>query len=96
MHTKEEYLKILQTYFLIHAKDYGIERIGLFGSVARDEQTSCSDVDIAYVGKADILIRSRIKQELEKLFKCRVDLVRLRPQLPSYFQESIIKDLIYV
>ncbi|WP_102407608.1 nucleotidyltransferase family protein [Parabacteroides bouchesdurhonensis] len=97
MKTKVECLELLHNYFQNVAKHYGIVRMGLFGSVVRNEQTESSDIDIVYEGKPDILLRSRMKQELEALLGCKVDIVRLRKQLSgSAFEKSISKDLIYV
>lgn len=97
MKTKKEYIELLRSYFLNNARYYGVVRMALFGSIVRDEQTENSDVDVAYEGEANLLLRSRMKQELELLFGCRVDLVRLREQLSgSTFGKSISKDLIYV
>ena len=60
----------------------------------RNEQTEESDVDIAYEGEANLLLRSRMKQELESLFGCRVDIIRLRKQLvDSVFGQNIENDL---
>ena len=81
MRSKEEYMELLRSYFLNKAKAYGVVKMALFGSVVRGEQTETSDVDVAYEGKADILLRCRMKQELEDLFGCRVDIIRLREQL---------------
>ncbi|WP_455639400.1 nucleotidyltransferase family protein [Parabacteroides sp.] len=97
MKTKKEYLELLRCYFLNNAKGYGVVRMALFGSVVRNEQTENSDVDVAYEGDANILLRSRMKQELEVLFGCKVDLIRLRKQLSgSAFEKNISKDLVYV
>lgn len=71
MRSKEEYMELLRSYFLNKAKAYGVVKMALFGSVVRGEQTETSDVDVAYEGKADILLRCRMKQELEDLFDCR-------------------------
>ena len=91
----EKYL--LRSYFHNKAESYGIVRMALFGSVARNEQTGQSDIDIAYEGEANLLLRSRMKQELEELFGCRVDLIRLRKQLAdTAFLRNISKDLLYV
>jgi predicted nucleotidyltransferase len=71
--------------------------MALFGSVARNEQGEQSDIDVAYEGEANILLRSRMKRELEAVFGCQVDIVRLRTSLHNTtFEESIKKDLIYV
>ena len=76
---------------------YGIRKIGLFGSVARGEHKDGSDVDVIYEGEPNILLRSRMKRELENLFGCSVDLVRFRKQLENtLFGESINEDLILV
>ena len=76
---------------------YGIRKIGLFGSVARGEHKEGSDVDVVYEGEPNILLRSRMKRELEFLFGCNVDLVRFRKQLENtLFGESINEDLILV
>lgn len=97
MRSKEEYIELLRSYFLSKAKAYGVVRMALFGSVVRNEQTDSSDIDIAYEGKADILLRCRMKQELEALLGCKVDIIRLREQLiGTVFLHNISKDLLYV
>ena len=46
---------------------YGIEKIGLFGSYARDEATEKSDIDIVIEIKPKSLVkRMELKRELEK------------------------------
>lgn len=97
MKLQKEYIELLRGYFLNNAKNYGIIRMALFGSVVRSEQTDESDVDVAYEGEPNLLLRSRMKQELELLFGCKVDIIRLRKQLTgSVFEKNISKDLIYV
>lgn len=97
MKTKKEYLELLHSYFLNKAKGYGVVRMALFGSVVRNEQTEKSDVDVAYEGEPNLLLRSRMKQELESLFGCKVDIIRLRKQLSgSEFGKNISNDLVYV
>jgi predicted nucleotidyltransferase len=97
MKSKAECLNLLSHYYHNTAIRYGISRMALFGSVARNEQQDDSDVDIVYEGEANMLLRSRMKRELEEIFKCSVDLVRLRKSLSnSSFEKSINGDLIYV
>ena len=97
MRSEEEYMELLRDYFQNKAKAYGVVRMALFGSVARNEQIDSSDIDVAYEGKADILLRCRMKQELETLFGCKVDIIRLRKQLvDTAFLQNISKDLLYV
>ena len=52
MKTTVDYLRDLQQFKQQYAAEYGIERIGIFGSVARGEQTENSDIDIYYEGKS--------------------------------------------
>ena len=44
-----------------------------------------------------LTLRCRMKQELEDLFGCRVDIIRLREQLSgTAFLQNISKELLYV
>ena len=97
MKTTSEYLQLLKQFKDSKAMLYGIRKIGLFGSVARGEHKEGSDVDVVYEGEPNILLRSRMKRELESLFECSVDLVRFRKQFENtLFGESIHEDLILV
>lgn len=81
-----------------HASSYGLKRMGIFGSVARDEQTENSDIDICYEGEAPTLFTLvRIKYELEVLLGRRpVDLVRVRERMDEVLKQTIQKEAIYV
>ena len=48
MKSTTEILELLRTYKAHSAAKYGVKRLGIFGSVARGEQTEHSDVDICY------------------------------------------------
>ena len=52
MKQRTEILQLLSNYKPVAKKKYGLTRIGIFGSVARGEQTEQSDVDVCYEGKA--------------------------------------------
>ena len=97
MKTTKEILALLQSHKSYFLEKYKLERIGVFGSVARNEQTEDSDVDICYEGKApSLLTLDRMQTELEKLLKCSVDLVRIREQMDIRFKNHILNDVIYV
>lgn len=97
MRTTTEYLNLLRQFKLTRATAYGIKSLGLFGSAARGELHEGSDVDVVYEGEPNILLRSRMKTELEALFGCRVDVVRYRKQFNGTpFGDSINRDLILV
>ena len=46
MKSTTEYMNILRDYMAKNASKYSITRMGIFGSVARGEQTEDSDVDV--------------------------------------------------
>lgn len=60
---------------------YGVTRIGIFGSMARGEATSASDIDIVVHMIPDLLQRVRLKAELESLLGKSVDVIRYRPSM---------------
>jgi len=72
---------------------YKVTKIGIFGSVARNEATEESDIDIVVEMEPNILKRVGLKQELEKLFNREVDVIRYRqgmnPHLKSEIDEAI-------
>lgn len=91
-------MKFTREYIeLLRSSQYGILRMGIFGSVARGEQQEGSDVDILFEGKANLLLHVRLKNELEELLGCRVDLIRMRKQLDgTLLKQAIMNDIIFV
>ena len=98
MKTTEEYLNILRGSKSYLMQAYHITQLGIFGSVARHEQTETSDIDVYFeAAPMGLFTLARLKSELENLLNCNVDLLRMRKQLTgTYLQKSIMKDLIYV
>ena len=78
------------------ASKYGVNEIGLFGSITRDDFSAESDVDIVVDFDRAIGIEFiDLANELEAILRRKVDLVSKKGIKPQYFQE-IQKDLIYV
>ena len=78
--------------------EYGLLKIGLFGSYARDEQREDSDIDIAIEiakDKKNIHTFLKIKREMENLFGKNVDL-GIESALKPIAKEYISKEIIYV
>ena len=97
MKSTTEYIALRRGYMQRNAGNYGITRMGIFGSVARNEQTENSDVDIYVEGELrGFFVLSGIKCELEELLGCKVDIVRLRKQMDSFLRDRILKEGIYV
>lgn len=74
---------------------FGVARLALFGSRARDEarQDSAADVLVAFDGPADSQRYFGLQFYLEDLLGCRVDLVTehaLRPQFRPFVEREAI------
>ena len=94
--TRQDYIAALRQYKEAHADQYGIQRIGIFGSVARGEQTADSDVDVCVqLAHPDLYYLVHIKDDLENLFNTTVDVVRLRDRMDSLLRQNIERDGIY-
>ncbi|MDR0332812.1 MAG: nucleotidyltransferase domain-containing protein [Dysgonamonadaceae bacterium] len=96
MQTNADYLHKLKQFKQLYSTEYGIDRIGIFGSVARGEQTENSDIDIYYEGKS-LGLKSLVElpMELEKFFGVPVDVVRKHRNLRPSFLERIMQEIIY-
>jgi predicted nucleotidyltransferase len=97
MKTKDEYLYKLSKFKQQYSLEYGIECIGIFGSVARGEQTENSDIDTYYEGKS-LGLKSLVEFPLllEKFLGVSVDVVRKHNNLRPSFVKRIMRDVIYV
>lgn len=84
MKSRTEILHLLSQYKPTAVGKYGVTRIGIFGSAARGERHEGSDVDVVYEGEPNLLLRSRMKVELEALFGCRVDVGAIVNSLPAH------------
>lgn len=94
---REQVLSILKVYYLCNRKSLGIEKLGLFGSFARDEAGPDSDVDIIItLAKPDLFLYSIIAGQLEKVLKRHIDLISSKSHLPESFKKNIEKEVIYV
>jgi len=74
---------------------FGVTRLALFGSTARDEATPTSDVDIlvSFDGPATSQRYFGVQFYLEDLLGCAVDLVTekaIRPELRPYIESEKI------
>lgn len=97
MKTKEEIIAVLRNFKEEFGERYGIEKLGLFGSMARGEQKEDSDIDICIkLQEPDYFTRMEIKDFLEKRFNTKVDVVSLSAMMRSLFRNHIEKDAIYI
>ena len=94
---KEQILSMLKVYYLCNKSELGIERMGLFGSFARNEAGPGSDIDIIItLTKPDLFLYSTITRQLETVFGRHVDLISSKSRLPESFRNHLEKEVIYV
>jgi len=93
--TKYDVLSYLKEHYQEFHKKYNVERIGLFGSYARDEATQDSDIDIFVTMKPNIFSMIAIKEQIEEDLHTKVDIIREHKNIKPFFLEMINKDLIY-
>ncbi|MEZ5454247.1 MAG: nucleotidyltransferase family protein [Thiothrix sp.] len=94
---KKAVLKVLTEQFTETRQRFGVRRLALFGSTARDEAKPGSDVDVLveFEGKADSSRYFGLLFYLEDKLGCPLDLLTdkaLRPELRPFVE----KDAIYV
>ena len=94
---KEELLKALKEYKEQHLQKYGIKSLGIFGSVARGDDTETSDIDIVVeLQKPDLFIMGNIKLDIEEAFGRPVDIVYRGSRMDPFLVKCIDRDAIYV
>ena len=94
---RERVLDILRVFKINNADKYGIESLALFGSFARNEQKTDSDIDILVSLKTSSLyLYAGLKSDLESILSREVDVISAKSKLREEFKESISEDLIYV
>lgn len=93
---KEKAIQILREN-LEEIKKYHVKSLAIFGSVARDESTGGSDVDILVEFDPDAMVGLfeffDLKRYLEIILECEVDLGTFR-SLRKEFRESVFKEMI--
>lgn len=78
-------------------KEFGVTKIGLFGSYARKKNHKDSDIDIVVeLEKPDLLTLVGIKQKIEEDLGSKVDIVRHRERMNRTLKERIERDAVYV
>ena len=76
---------------------YGISRIGIFGSVARQQNKEDSDLDVVVeMDKPTLRLMYELEEGLKLQFNCNIDIVQMRPTLRPLLRQQIQRDAIYV
>lgn len=94
---RDDVLRTLAVFLDQEKQEYGIIRLGVFGSAARDEMSDASDVDIVVeILKPDLLTLVGIKQDLEERLDRPVDIVRYRGSMNAFLKTRIDREAVYV
>ncbi len=95
---KSEIVNVLQTQKSALSSQFGISRIGLFGSYAKDQARTDSDIDLVYELKPErsLMLPDLIALERflsKKLKNARIELVafkHMNPVIKYYMREDVI------
>ena len=93
---RDEVLQMLHQHYPGLVKNYGITSLALFGSVARDEATDTSDVDVLVDFGAPPTFDQYmgLKIFLEDLLQCQVDVVTrraLKERIRPYVEKETVR-----
>ncbi len=90
----EQILKVIEAHRQ-EIKGFGVRRLGLFGSATRSEATETSDLDfLVEMEPKTFDSYMDLKEFLEQLFRCKVDLV-VKEALKPRLRGPILKETIY-
>ncbi len=94
--TQEEILSFLSQHKQEFENRYSITKIGLFGSVAKNEHGKDSDIDLVVeMHEKNYFKLIEFENYLKEHFHNKIDVGFLK-SMKSYIQKQISKDLIYV
>lgn len=92
MRTTQEYIDIIQAHASELQQRFGITSMRLFGSVARNEQTHESDIDLFVTMPPQFYNYILASQYLEEILGCQVDLIQDHKNLRPFLRQQIEKD----
>jgi predicted nucleotidyltransferase len=74
-------------------RDFAVSKMSVFGSVARNENKSSSDIDVlvSFQKTPSIFLLEELKQNLYEILKVRVDLI-VDDELELSFRNRIMKE----
>jgi predicted nucleotidyltransferase len=97
MLTREDVLQILRDNKERFAEKYGVTKLGLFGSFARNEATEESDVDVCVeLDEVTFDIMLDLREEIMEKTSRPVDLIQVRNRMNNLLKKRIERDAVYV
>ena len=90
--TRQEYIDTLKAHSSELQFLFGISTMRLFGSVAREEHSEDSDIDLFVTMPQKFYNHIAAAQYLEDLLGCHVDLIQDHSNLSPFFRRQIEQD----
>lgn len=96
MKVVQDYIKTIKQNSSKITNDFGIKTLRILGSVSRNEQTELSDLDVCVETETpNPFLLADLKEFLEGLFHCSVDVIRIHKNMNPFFKSKIEQDGIY-
>lgn len=92
MCTRTECIEKLKDAAPYIRKEFGVESMCLFGSMARGDNRQDSDVDVFVEMPPHLFALCQLKEYLESILKTSVDLIRKHSNLSSKFLSQVARD----
>ncbi len=92
MRSLQDYINTISNNSPKIVKEFGVKTLRIFGSVSRNEQTENSDLDVCVETEtANPFLLADLKEFLEDLFKCSVDVIRIHKNMNQLLRQRIEK-----
>ena len=96
MRALQDYITTIKQNSFKITNDFGIKTLRIFGSVSRNEHTESSDLDVCVETETpNPFLLADLKEFLESLFHCSVDVIRIHKNMNPLFKSRIEHDGIY-
>ena len=96
MLTRQECIDTIKANAETIVQQFDVRSLRLFGSLARNEQHESSDIDVCVEMPPDMFQLIGLKQYLEELMGCDVDVVRIHRNIDDFLLNQIKRDGIYI
>ena len=96
MKTRSEYMEAIRKCSDVLRSRFGVTSLRLFGSIAREEQSPESDVDVCVDMKPNLLLHVELKRFLEEQLGTSVDVIRNHKNMNLFLKREIDRDGIFV
>lgn len=92
MKTLDEYIDILRRNRRLLSERYEVRSLSIFGSVSRNQQNDGSDLDVFVEMPPKMSLVIGVKQFLEDLLGCKVDVIRKHKGINPLLMKEIERD----